>query len=258
MPNRYIREGILTSEAVASLSWPEEVFYRRLLSKVDDFGRFTAHPSLLRAALYPLQLAAVRDADIPRWIAACEKAGLVYAYHAEGKPVLVVNKWEKGRSTRSSYPEPPPELLSKMEGKEYIASGGKFSGSDGGTGHLEDIRSQVGSMRSLNTSDPDSDSDPDTGKERVSASIHPSADAVVAHGKTLVPPADDGFCRSWWSEMEGTGWIDRQGRVIHPTRWKHSLAAAWGGAQHGARERAARSGGRPTAPRTKPAADESW
>ncbi len=41
MPNRIIREGILTSEAVNSLSWEAEVFFRRLLSVVDDFGRLT-------------------------------------------------------------------------------------------------------------------------------------------------------------------------------------------------------------------------
>ena len=56
MPNRVIREGILTSERIEMLGWAEEVFYRRLMSVVDDFGRYYARPALLRAACYPLLL----------------------------------------------------------------------------------------------------------------------------------------------------------------------------------------------------------
>ena len=36
MPNRILREGILTSERVNALSWEAEVFYRRLMSAVDE------------------------------------------------------------------------------------------------------------------------------------------------------------------------------------------------------------------------------
>jgi hypothetical protein len=84
MPNRILREGILTSERVNALEWESEVFYRRLMSVVDDFGRFAAHPSLLRAALYPLQLEKVREASISRWLAACEAVGLVRLYTQSG------------------------------------------------------------------------------------------------------------------------------------------------------------------------------
>ncbi len=40
MPNRVIREGILNSQRVNKLTEPAELFYRRLMSVVDDFGRF--------------------------------------------------------------------------------------------------------------------------------------------------------------------------------------------------------------------------
>jgi hypothetical protein len=82
MPNRIIREGILTSDRVDQLDWPAEVFYRRLLSKVDDHGLYDARPSVLRAALYPLRIDRVREADISRWIAECVKAGLIVLYRA--------------------------------------------------------------------------------------------------------------------------------------------------------------------------------
>ncbi len=68
MPVRVLREGILTSERVDKLSLPAEVLYRRLMSVVDDFGRFSGNPKLLRAACYPLRLDMVSDADIMQWL----------------------------------------------------------------------------------------------------------------------------------------------------------------------------------------------
>jgi hypothetical protein len=88
MPSRLIREGILTSERVDLLDAPSEVFYRRLMSKVDDHGLYDARPSVLRASLYPLRVDRVREADISRSIAACEKAGLIALYVDAGKPYL--------------------------------------------------------------------------------------------------------------------------------------------------------------------------
>jgi hypothetical protein len=52
MPNRILREGIIDSKAVNSLSDDGELFYRRLMSIVDDFGRFEADIELLRARLF--------------------------------------------------------------------------------------------------------------------------------------------------------------------------------------------------------------
>ena len=66
MPNRVIREGILTSERIEMLGWAEEVFYRRLMSVVDDFGRYYARPALLRAACYPLLLTKRMEAAAAR------------------------------------------------------------------------------------------------------------------------------------------------------------------------------------------------
>ena len=49
MPTRLLREGILDSERVNRLNAAEEVFYRRLMSKVDDHGFYDARSAILRA-----------------------------------------------------------------------------------------------------------------------------------------------------------------------------------------------------------------
>lgn len=107
MPNRILREGILTSEAVASLDWAAEVFYRRLHSVVDDYGRHEAGHQLLRAKCYPLQTDSVRVADIARWMAACQKSGLILVYGVNGKQYLEVVNFGQRTRTDSKCPSPP-------------------------------------------------------------------------------------------------------------------------------------------------------
>lgn len=109
MPNRILREGILSSERVEKLNWAEEVFYRRLMSVVDDFGRFYARPSLILAACYPLLLKKVSDSDIEKWLSACENAALVRVYPAaDGKRYLqLVDFGQQVRAVKSKYPGPP-------------------------------------------------------------------------------------------------------------------------------------------------------
>lgn len=107
MPNRIVRESILTSESVCSLDWGEEVFYRRLMHIVDDYGRHEANPQLLRSRCYPLQVDKVRVADITRWMAACQKAGVIVLYEAGGKAYVQIEKFGQQQRSPSKHPPPP-------------------------------------------------------------------------------------------------------------------------------------------------------
>lgn len=109
MPNRIVRDAILTSGSVCALDWPEEVFYRRLMSVVDDYGRCEANPQLLRSRCYPLQVDKVRVADIARWMAACQKAGLIAHYEVSGKAYLQIEKFGQQQRSASKCPAPPSD-----------------------------------------------------------------------------------------------------------------------------------------------------
>lgn len=115
MPNRIIREGILSSDRVDQLDPPAEVFYRRLMSKVDDHGLFDGRASILRSSLYPLRVDRVREADISRWIAACEKAGLIALYQHDGKPYLQMldTRWQA--RSEAKYPLPTDGTRTTMQ-----------------------------------------------------------------------------------------------------------------------------------------------
>lgn len=113
MPNRILREGIITSERVNSLDWPAEVFYRRLHSVVDDFGRYYAKPELLRAACYPLQLDKVGNPDVGKWLLATRKAALVRTYTVNGTEYLeIVDFRQQVRAKQSKFPPPPDICIS--------------------------------------------------------------------------------------------------------------------------------------------------
>ena len=113
MPTRMIRDGILTSERINALSELAELFYRRLMSVVDDYGRFHASPTLLRASCYPLRLDKVREPLIQKWIAECVQQRLIRLYSVENKNYLQLETFEQRINGKSKFPEPnqsPPEF----------------------------------------------------------------------------------------------------------------------------------------------------
>lgn len=125
MPDRVIRAKILGSDMVNQLTWPAEVFYRRLMSVVDDYGRYDARASILRSYLYPLKLDRVSEADVAKWKAECANTGLVSFYEVEGKEYLEIKQFDQRlRAMKSKYPEPadicghPLSSADKCNGKE--------------------------------------------------------------------------------------------------------------------------------------------
>lgn len=96
MPTRLLREGILTSERLNQLSADAEVFYRRLMSKVDDHGLYDARSSILRTQLFPLRIDKVTESDCEQWLTDCINANLILLYQVHGKPYLKMldTKWQ--------------------------------------------------------------------------------------------------------------------------------------------------------------------
>ena len=71
MPSRILREGINTSPKVNALSPMAELFYRRLMTVADDYGRFYANPATLRGACWPTCPEKVTEAQISGWLSEC-------------------------------------------------------------------------------------------------------------------------------------------------------------------------------------------
>jgi hypothetical protein len=107
MPNRIVRDAILSSERVASLGWAEEVLFRRLMSIVDDYGRHEANPKLVRSKCYPMQTDEVTVDLVCKWLRACQKAGLILLYQSGGKEYLELVNF--GQQIRAASKCPAPD-----------------------------------------------------------------------------------------------------------------------------------------------------
>jgi len=114
VPNRIIRESILKSRAINQLSPEAEVFYRRLQSVVDDYGRYPADHDILRACLYPLQLDLYSADKCGQLLSTVSKTRtsdgqtLVTVYaDQDGRKFLQINNFGQRMRSDSKYPAPP-------------------------------------------------------------------------------------------------------------------------------------------------------
>lgn len=191
MPNRILREGILTSPRIAKLGWPEEVFYRRLMSVVDDFGRYYADPGLLRAACYPRQLNKVSDSDIGKWLACVQKAALVRVYPAQdGERYLeLLDFGQQVRAKKSKFPDPHSTCVA--DATQPLADAPVFG----------DV---------FEDEDEDEDGGGDEGDSRVPARPPPKAAKPARPRKTPLPD-DFGISErvAQWAAEKGYGDLDQ-------------------------------------------------
>jgi hypothetical protein len=109
-PSRIIKESICTSSSIDSLSWFEEVFFYRLITQCDDFGRTDARPAILRSRLFPLK--DVTNKIVEAALSKLVTAGMVRVYVYDRQPFLQLENWGKHqrlRDAKGKYPAPPEE-----------------------------------------------------------------------------------------------------------------------------------------------------
>lgn len=142
MPNRMLRDWT-DSDTVNALSVYGERFFVRLIMKADDFGCYHADARLLKSFLFPLLPDGVREADISRWTAECEKAGLIVLYESDGKRYLQIQDFrQRLDKARNKFPLPGSgnsitvvngfqgELERKPKGKEESSAHADLSKSN--------------------------------------------------------------------------------------------------------------------------------
>lgn len=108
MPNRMLKESILSSEKFNSLTWFEQSTYIRLILLADDYGRLDGRDVILKSYCYPLDDKVTRSA-ISKAISHMVNVGLLQKYEVNNKPYLCFpnfGKYQRLRSKTSKYPEP--------------------------------------------------------------------------------------------------------------------------------------------------------
>lgn len=105
MPQRFLKPGITSSPKWDSCSWVAQSFYIRLITLVDDFGRFEANASLLRSMAFPLR-EDIRTPQVQKLMQELQANQLVDFYtNSDGKDYLQVLNWtERPRADHSKFP----------------------------------------------------------------------------------------------------------------------------------------------------------
>ena len=114
MPNRIIKESIRTSRSVNAMTDLEFRFWVYLITYVDDYGRGSADPELLKGFVFP-RLKTIRESVIEKLLASLDSMGAVQLYEVGGEPHLCLPNWENHQriqTKKSKFPPPPEESSS--------------------------------------------------------------------------------------------------------------------------------------------------
>lgn len=230
MPQRFLRPGIVTSVRLARCSPWAQLLYYKLISLVDDYSRYDAHPlevgrqafpygddrgrnfkdSQIEAMLVELETARLNDQDEP----------CLTRYQVNGKLCLLLHRWtERLKFQNGKYPGsryPSPELDAKV---------------------WEKLSKDVKERQQLSSPSSSSPSSYDHANGGAPSDARVFEEAEQWPGEPGVPPIPRAFVVEWIATMAGRtrGW---------PGDWPRKLIADWRqvcavgkGKKNGARER---------------------
>lgn len=122
MPQRFLRPGLTTSDRWNSCSFEAQSMYIRILTLVDDFGRYDGRIPILHAHCFALR-PDIKPQDSAGFRSELQTKGLLDVYTINGKEYIQVLRWqERARSERSKYPDPQDSAAERSIRQEKDAS----------------------------------------------------------------------------------------------------------------------------------------
>ena len=114
MGNRIIKDTIRTSKTVNNMTDFQFRVWTYLITYVDDFGRGSADPEILKGFVFPRRKR-VTEKDIDTALADLAGMGCILLYHVDGEPYFCFPNWgthQRIQQKRSLFPAPEDgELL---------------------------------------------------------------------------------------------------------------------------------------------------
>ena len=109
MPNRVIKESIRTSRGVNALNDFQFRLWMYLITYVDDYGRGSADPELLKGLVFPRRKG-VTEKQIEDALVVLANTGMVILYEVGGEPFFYFSNWsehQRIQAKKAKFPEPP-------------------------------------------------------------------------------------------------------------------------------------------------------
>lgn len=202
VPNRMIRESMLVSDKIASLSDFEFRVWIGLILSVDDMGRGDARAAIIRGRVFPLrERVTLRDVDGALHGLAAK--GCISLYEVDGKSYFWFPTWGKHQRIRDVKPKYPDPML--VQGPPV--RGGSSSEAPPAQGRetpcraLPQSAAERGGARPEDKTKPNQDEvepEPEDEAEPRARACSPAAVAVAAKVGELSPKSRaelDGFVR---------------------------------------------------------------
>ena len=120
MPQRFLRPGITTSKRWNRCDWASQSLYLRLITLVDDYGRYDADLELIRSHAFPFGDPAGKVMQLPaiaRMMQTLVRAPMLILYQVDGKEYLQLLRWQERARSGSRYPEPSCEQMTAIDNK---------------------------------------------------------------------------------------------------------------------------------------------
>jgi hypothetical protein len=112
MGNRMMKETIRTSKTVNSMTDFQFRTWVYLITYVDDYGRGSADPELLKGFVFPRRKG-VTEQTIAKTLAELATIGSIRLYEVDGEAYLCFPNWsehQRIQQKRSKFPEPPDDF----------------------------------------------------------------------------------------------------------------------------------------------------
>src|SRR5678815_1551782 len=98
MPQRFLKPGITNSERWNSVSWKAQSLYIRILTVVDDYGRYDGRSAVIHGICLSIYNATHPEAPVElqetdKMLQELASHKLVALYEAEGKIVVQLTQW---------------------------------------------------------------------------------------------------------------------------------------------------------------------
>lgn len=112
MPNRIIKDSIRTSKSINAMSDFQFRLWAYLVTYVDDYGRGSADPEILKGFVFPRRKG-VTESTIEKTLAELATIGSIYLYEVDGESYLCFPKWsdhQRIQQKKSKFPAPPEDF----------------------------------------------------------------------------------------------------------------------------------------------------
>ncbi len=148
MPNRVIRDSILTSRQVGQLDWFQQALLVRLILGCDDYGRYYGAPDIICGHLFSTSSGVTQEL-VAEGLEKLEEEGLIVTYQVEEETYCALPQWSKYQVCRTRREKFPPS-----------AYRGSCTGAKNFTPQFHEAKSKLVSRRHLKPSPPQIQSNP--------------------------------------------------------------------------------------------------